>query len=165
MTTDTGTPLVVVAAPPLRHGWLKFIVKDLETNPRTQYKVHLYGVIYWLINFPLIIALFFGAPTLWLKLGIFITLIYSIYANFATDYGSMSAAMAAFAPAGQALPALPLESPAAAAHYAESAKLLELQQRQMDLLDGMKHLHAEVELIRRTVAPDAPQPPGGIPRP
>jgi hypothetical protein len=79
-----------------RYGWLGFVIKDLETNPHTQYKVHLYGVVYWLINFPMIIALFFLLPALWLKLGIFITLMYSIYANFATDYGAMSAAMAAF---------------------------------------------------------------------
>lgn len=91
----------------VRHGWLKFVVKDLETNPHTQYKVHLYGVIYWLINFPLVTALFFFEPKLWLKLGIFITLIYSIYANFATDYGSMSAAMAAFGPPA---PEIPLET-------------------------------------------------------
>lgn len=82
--------------PPVRHGWMKFAVKDLETNPHTQYKVHYWGAIYWLINFPLVTLLFFLEPALWLKLGIFITLIYSIYANFATDYGSMSAAMAAF---------------------------------------------------------------------
>lgn len=98
---------VIQRRPVLRYGWLKPLVKDLETNPRTQYKVHLYGVIYWLINFPLVALLFFFAPGLWLKLGIFITLIYSIYANFATDYGAMSAAMAAF---GQdPLPEIPAE--------------------------------------------------------
>jgi hypothetical protein len=93
-------------SPPLRHGWLSHIIKDLETNPRTQYKVHLYGVIYWLINFPLIAAFFFFLPNEWLKWGVFITLQYSIYANFATDYGAMSAAMAAF---GQSpLPEIPV---------------------------------------------------------
>jgi hypothetical protein len=92
----------------IRHGWLGYLVKDLETNPHTQYKVHFYGVIYWLINFPLICALFFFTPTLWIKLGIFITLIYSIYANFATDYGAMSAAMAAYS--DTPLPEIPLES-------------------------------------------------------
>ncbi|MGD0244995.1 MAG: hypothetical protein ABSB59_32350 [Streptosporangiaceae bacterium] len=86
----------VINAATMRHSWAKHLVSDLETNPHTQYKVHLYGVIYWLINFPAICYLFFGQPTLWTKLGIFITLIYSIYANFATDYGAMSAAMAAF---------------------------------------------------------------------
>lgn len=91
----------------VRHGWLKVVIKDLETNARTQYKVHLYGVVYWLVNFPLITLLFFTEPALWLKLGVFITLIYSIYANMATDYGAMSAAMAAF---GQSTPEIPLES-------------------------------------------------------
>jgi len=80
----------------MRHGWLRHVIKDLETNPHTQYKVHYYGMLYWLVNFPAVTALFFLAPTVWLKWGIFITLFYSIYANFATDYGAMSAAMAAF---------------------------------------------------------------------
>src|ERR1700730_1323110 len=80
----------------IRHGWMSLLVKDLSTNPYTQYKVHMWGAIYWLIKFPLICRLFFFTPTLWLKLGIFITLLYSIYANLATDYGAMSAAEAVF---------------------------------------------------------------------
>ena len=93
----------------IRHGWMRMLFKDLSTNPYTQYKVHMWGAIYWLINFPLICCLFFFTPTLWLKLGIFITLIYSIYANLATDYGAMSAAEAAF---GQPQPPpIPLEPP------------------------------------------------------
>jgi len=93
----------------IRHGWMGLLLKDLSTNPYTQYKVHMWGAIYWLINFPLICCLFFFTPTLWIKLGIFITLIYSIYANLATDYGAMSAAEAAF---GQPQPPpIPLEPP------------------------------------------------------
>ena len=93
----------------IRHGWMKPFFKDLSTNPYTQYKVHMWGAIYWLINFPLICCLFFLTPTLWLKLGIFITLIYSIYANLATDYGAMSAAEAAFGEPQP--PPIPLEPP------------------------------------------------------
>jgi hypothetical protein len=93
----------------IRHGWMRLIFKDLSTNPYTQYKVHMWGAIYWLINFPLICCLFFFTPTLWLKLGIFITLIYSIYANLATDYGAMSAAEAAFGEPEP--PPIPLEPP------------------------------------------------------
>src|SRR5215472_6489131 len=78
-----------------RHGWLRHVVRDFETNPDTQFAVHKWGVIYWLINFPLVIILFFAAPGLWVRVGVFITLIYSVYANFATDYGAMSAALAA----------------------------------------------------------------------
>jgi hypothetical protein len=92
-----------------RHAWMKLLFKDLSTNPYTQYNVHKWGAIYWLINFPLVCVLFFFTPGLWLKLGIFITLIYSIYANLATDYGAMSAAEAAF---GEPLPPpIPLEAP------------------------------------------------------
>jgi hypothetical protein len=84
---------------PMRHGWMKFIIKDLETNPKSQFSVHKWGAVYWLVNFPVITALYVFEPHLWLALGIFITLIYSIYANFATDYGAMSAALAAMPPA------------------------------------------------------------------
>ena len=49
----------------IRHGWMSMIFKDLSTNPYTQYKVHMWGAIYWLINFPLICCLFFFTPTLW----------------------------------------------------------------------------------------------------
>ena len=91
------------------HSWMRLVFKDLSTNPYTQYKVHMWGAIYWLINFPLICCLFFFTPTLWLKLGIFITLIYSIYANLATDYGAMSAAEAAFGEPQP--PPIPLEPP------------------------------------------------------
>jgi hypothetical protein len=88
---------------------MSLVFKDLSTNPYTQYKVHMWGAIYWLINFPLIICLFFFAPGLWLRLGIFITLIYSIYANLATDYGGMSAAEAVFGEPQP--PTIPLEPP------------------------------------------------------
>ena len=80
----------------MRHAWLSIFIKDLETNPHTQFKVHQIGAIYWLINFPLVVMLFFLFPQLWVQVGVFITLVYSIYANFATDYGAMSSAMAAF---------------------------------------------------------------------
>jgi hypothetical protein len=91
-----------------RHRWAKIFIRDLESNPYAQYRVHYFGVIYWLVNFPAVALLFFLEPRLWLKLGIFITLIYSIYANFATDYGSMSAAMAAYR--GNGLPQVPGEA-------------------------------------------------------
>lgn len=127
-----------------RHMWLRHVIKDLETNPRTQYRVHYWGVIYWLVNFPLVIYLFFGLPVIWLKWGIFITLIYSIYANFATDYGAMSAALAA---EGQApLPAIPLEGPSATRHYQQQDELHELMlaiRRGTDLLEEI-HRHVSV---------------------
>jgi hypothetical protein len=98
-------------APVQMHSWMRLVFKDLFTNPYTQYKVHKWGAIYWLANFPLICCLFFFAPGLWLKLGIFITLVYSIYSNLATDYGAMSAAEAAFGEPQP--PPIPLEPPPA----------------------------------------------------
>jgi hypothetical protein len=101
---------------------MKLLFKDLSTNPYTQYKVHMWGAIYWLINFPLICCLFFFTPTLWVKLGIFITLIYSIYANLATDYGAMSAAEAAFGePQPPPMPCSPTRRSRAAAITAVSS--------------------------------------------
>jgi hypothetical protein len=38
-------------AAPTRHGWMRLLFKDLSTNPYTQYKVHMWGAVYWLINF------------------------------------------------------------------------------------------------------------------
>lgn len=87
--------LKYAAAAP-RHGIIRVAVRDLETNPRSQYAVHRIGVYYWLANMPLVAVLFFFAQTLWLKWGVFIILEYSIYANLATDYAGLSAAMAAF---------------------------------------------------------------------
>jgi len=105
-TRTEVTRLAVLARPDIRHGWVGHIAKDLATNPDTQYKVHLYGVVYWLINFPVIVYLFVFQRSAWDAIGIFITLIYSVYANLATDYGAMSSATAA---KGMRLPQIPLE--------------------------------------------------------
>jgi hypothetical protein len=33
----------------ITHSWVSLLFKDLSTNPYTQYKVHMWGAIYWLI--------------------------------------------------------------------------------------------------------------------
>ena len=76
--------LKIIALQP-RHGFLRLLIRDLETNPHAQYKVHRWGVWYWVINFPLVTVLFFLAPSVWLRWGLYTTLMYSIYANFSTD--------------------------------------------------------------------------------
>ena len=78
----------------IRHGWMSLLFKDLFTN-RTPSTRSTCGPDDWLINFPLIFCLFFFTPTLSVKLGIFITLIFDLR-HLATDYGAMSAAEAAF---------------------------------------------------------------------
>jgi hypothetical protein len=50
-------------------------VRDLETNPRAQYPVHRWGMWFWGANFPAVTTLFFLAPGVWLRWGLYVTLI------------------------------------------------------------------------------------------
>ena len=67
-------------------------VNELDNDPKVQLRIHTVGFWYWTINFPIIAYMFFFQQTLWLKWGLFITLIYSIYANWTSDYTGMSSA-------------------------------------------------------------------------
>ncbi|GAC1499131.1 MAG: hypothetical protein NVS1B10_01560 [Candidatus Saccharimonadales bacterium] len=76
-----------------KHPIYRFIglfIKNIDDNPNIQLKIHTYGFWYWTINFPIITYLFFFQQGAWLKYGLFITLIYSIYANWTSDYTGMS---------------------------------------------------------------------------
>lgn len=79
----------------VRHGWLRHLLHDLEYNPKTQYRVHITASYFWIVSAVPILFFFFGFPTQWIQYGVLVTLIYSLYANFATDYGAASAALAA----------------------------------------------------------------------
>jgi hypothetical protein len=70
---------------------LSHFIDDIDSNPRVQLHIHRVGFYYWTLNFPLITYLFFFQPDAWTKWGLFITLIYSIYANWTSDYTGMSA--------------------------------------------------------------------------
>lgn len=83
-----------LAARRVRHGWLRHFVKGLEDDPAVQARVHKIACVYWAINFPVVVVLFFGFPGLWTGLALFVNTVYSLYANFATDYGALSAAQA-----------------------------------------------------------------------
>lgn len=69
-------------------------VSKLDNDPRVQLKIHTFGFWYWSINFPIITYMFFFQDHLWLKYGLFITLVYSIYANWTSDYTGMSSSQA-----------------------------------------------------------------------
>jgi len=88
-------------------GRVRVAVTALESDPMVQYRVHRWGAIYWLANFPVFIYLFFWQRSFWDTAGVFVILMYSLYANLATDYGAMSAALAA--QGRHPLPELPLE--------------------------------------------------------
>lgn len=79
---------------PARHGWLRHLVKGLEDDAAVQAKVHKWACVYWLVNFPVIAVLYFVFPNTWIALGLLVNTFYSLYANFATDYGALSAAQA-----------------------------------------------------------------------
>lgn len=71
---------------------LSHFIDNIDNNPKIQLKIHTFGFYYWTANFPLICYLFFFQPALWQTWGLFITLIYSIYANWTSDYTGMSSA-------------------------------------------------------------------------
>jgi hypothetical protein len=91
----------------MRHGWLRFVIHDLEYNPKKQYRIHIAAAYFWILTATPILFLFFGFPEQWLQWGVVITLLHSLYANFATDYGAASAALAAIGNAS--LPEVPIE--------------------------------------------------------
>lgn len=70
---------------------VKAFVTNLDDNPKTQLRIHTVGFWYWTLNFPIVAYLFFFQPGAWMKWGLFITLIYSIYANWTSDYTGMAA--------------------------------------------------------------------------
>lgn len=80
---------------PLRHGWLKHFIKDFETNPALQYRIHMTFTYVWVVNMALVLAVFLFLPRVWAALSVLYLLLVSLYANFATDYGAVSAAIAA----------------------------------------------------------------------
>jgi hypothetical protein len=76
-------------AHPFGH-FLKPFIKKIDEDPRVQLKIHTVGFWYWTINFPIIALIYFFDKPLWYSVGLFITLIYSIYANWTSDYTGMS---------------------------------------------------------------------------
>lgn len=80
----------------IRHGWVRHLnlFHDLETNPRTQYHVHIWAQRFWMVNIPVVLYMFLWQPKLWLGWGLLLTTIYSLYANWATDSGAAASASA-----------------------------------------------------------------------
>ena len=69
---------------------------QLEFDPQTQWQFHRKMSWYWVANFPLVAVLFFGFPRVWIGVGLLVNTFYSLYANFATDFGAIPASYAAF---------------------------------------------------------------------
>lgn len=69
-------------------------IREFEDDAKVQGIFHQRMAYFWLINIPIIAFMFFALPDVWNRYGLFYTLICSLYANFATDYGALSAAQA-----------------------------------------------------------------------
>jgi hypothetical protein len=78
-----------------RYLWMRVIVRDLETNPLAQYRVNLAVVWFWMIMTVVVTIVFFTAPELWVRISILYVILISHWANIATSYGALSAAIAA----------------------------------------------------------------------
>jgi len=78
-----------------RHGWVKVVIKNFESDPKTQLKIHLFFTYFWLVNMVVALSCFIFMHGFWSKASVLYLVLVSLYANFATDYGSVSAAEAA----------------------------------------------------------------------
>jgi hypothetical protein len=93
---------------PLRHAWVKHVLHDFEYDPKVQYKVHLVAMWVWTFSMITVVCLFTFASHFWQVVSVLYLVLISLYANWATDYGAMSAALAA--QQESPLPEVPLET-------------------------------------------------------
>jgi hypothetical protein len=85
-----------------RHGWVlalfRALAKDkerFETDAELQFKIHKFASYFWIVNFCVALFVFFVFPGLWASASVLYLVLVSLYANFATDYGAVSASLAA----------------------------------------------------------------------
>lgn len=73
---------------------LKAFRKKFEDDPHWQTLFHKRMSYFWLVNMIVATLVFALAPGLWAQASILYLVLVSLYANFATDYGAVSAAEA-----------------------------------------------------------------------
>ena len=76
-------------------GWVARGINAMQYDPHTQWRYHIFMSWLWLASAVPILVLFFGFPSEWLRWGVFITLMYSLYANFVSDFTGVHAAWSA----------------------------------------------------------------------
>jgi hypothetical protein len=69
--------------------------RRLARDPELQYRIHLIAVLFWLAWFPIATWLFFAHRSFWEDVGIYLTLMFSLWANLTTDWSAMTATRAA----------------------------------------------------------------------
>lgn len=76
-------------------SWLRVLGRRFEGDPVTQYIWHKWAMRFWLVNAIVVVAVFIFAPAVWKQVSVLYLVLVSLYANWATDFGAMSAAEAA----------------------------------------------------------------------
>jgi hypothetical protein len=71
------------------------VIREIEGDPATQYKIHKVMARVWVVMTPIAIAVCVFAPAIWLKVSIIYVVVISHYSNWAGDAGVMAAADAA----------------------------------------------------------------------
>lgn len=74
---------------------LHVLARKFEGDPKTQYAWHKWAMRFWLVNAVIVITVFALAPAVWKQVSVLYLVLVSLYANWATDFGAMSAAEAA----------------------------------------------------------------------
>lgn len=85
----------VVQVPVMRHRWVRHVVRSFESDPAVQYRIHMIATYFWIANFIAAVSCFLFLPRVWDRFSVLYLVVVSLYANFATDYGAVSAAEAA----------------------------------------------------------------------
>jgi Flp pilus assembly protein TadB len=78
----------------LHHHFLKNLLHNFEENPSTQVKFHWAMMIFWIVNAAIGTVVAILWPHIWVAIGVLYVFLLSIYANWDTDYGAVSAAQA-----------------------------------------------------------------------
>lgn len=73
---------------------LRNLQRKFEDDPKFQIAFNKFFTYAWLVNIPTAVAVFIMAPGFWNKYSVLYILVVSLYANFATNYGALSASEA-----------------------------------------------------------------------
>ena len=77
-----------------QHHWAKKVLHDFEENPATQVRFHWFMMLFWIANAIVGATVAILWPHEWVAIGVLYVFLLSIYANWDTDYGAVSAAQA-----------------------------------------------------------------------
>lgn len=70
-------------------------LRKVEGDPATQYRLHRLAARFWMVNLVAVTAVYLLAPGVWRSASVLYLVWISLYSNWSTDAGAMSAADAA----------------------------------------------------------------------